>query len=263
MSDDGFPLEPPDETAALPPDAESPKPRRAPKPKEPPRRHSPVRLVLLAVAAVALLSSPWWGRAAMRRMAFFRVRRVQVIGARFVPPDEIVRRLGVDTTASVWDPAGPLEARVMAHAEVLSAKVERRLPGTLVVRVAERVPVALVAAQTGLVPYDERGVALPIDPARTLVDAPVLDRADVSLIRLLAGLRAAAPELFARVSDVSRVGGDELVVRLDHLPVRTMYTVTADRLLEVQPVERDLARRQLVATELDLRYRDQVIARIQ
>jgi len=35
------------------------------------------------------------------------------------------------------------------------------------------------------------------------------------------------------------------------------------RLADIFPVESDLARRQLRAEELDLRYRDQVIARLQ
>ena len=42
-----------------------------------------------------------------------------------------------------------------------------------------------------------------------------------------------------------------------------MKSVTSDRFYEIQPVRDDLARRQLKVVELDLRYRDQVIARIQ
>jgi len=36
-----------------------------------------------------------------------------------------------------------------------------------------------------------------------------------------------------------------------------------DRLADIFPVENDLARRQVHVDELDLRYRDQVIARLQ
>jgi cell division protein FtsQ len=38
--------------------------------------------------------------------------------------------------------------------------------------------------------------------------------------------------------------------------------VTVRRLEDLEPVERDLANRRLSAVELDLRYRDQVIARL-
>jgi cell division protein FtsQ len=51
-------------------------------------------------------------------------------------------------------------------------------------------------------------------------------------------------------------------VQVADVPVRTMTSVTLARLSDIEPVERDLARRQLRAAELDLRYRDQVIARL-
>jgi len=50
---------------------------------------------------------------------------------------------------------------------------------------------------------------------------------------------------------------------LDRWPVRAMADVTPQRLAEIYPVENDLTRRQARVAELDLRYRDQVIARLQ
>jgi cell division protein FtsQ len=44
--------------------------------------------------------------------------------------------------------------------------------------------------------------------------------------------------------------------------VRTMPDVTVGRLAELVPVEVDLARRGVRALEIDLRFRDQVIARL-
>ena len=46
-------------------------------------------------------------------------------------------------------------------------------------------------------------------------------------------------------------------------PVRAMQDITVERLAEVEPVEMDLARKQVRVAEIDLRYRDQVIARLQ
>jgi len=54
-----------------------------------------------------------------------------------------------------------------------------------------------------------------------------------------------------------------LVLQLKTIPVRTMQDVTLERLAEIEPVEADLNRKQLHPLELDLRYRDQVIARLQ
>jgi cell division protein FtsQ len=196
-------------------------------------------------------------------MAFFRVRRIEILGAHYVAPGDILSRLHVDTTVSVWDPTKPLVARVSAHPEIQSVVVRRKLPGTLVVEVVERVPVALVPAASGFRVYDQRGVSLPIDPTKVGVDAPVLMQADARLLRLLGTMRERRPDLYARVSAIRRVGKDELVLQLNTLPVRAMQDITLERLAEIEPVEGDLARRQLRVAEIDLRYRDQVIARLQ
>jgi hypothetical protein len=52
-------------------------------------------------------------------------------------------------------------------------------------------------------------------------------------------------------------------MHFESLPVRAMLDVTPDRLAEIFPVEADLAKRQARVAELDLRFRDQVIARLQ
>ena len=198
-------------------------------------------------------------------MSFFRVRHVEILGARYVQPREILDRLKVDTLASVWDPAGPLETRVARHPLVREVQVGRRLPGTLVVRLGEHVPVALVPAANGFRAYDERGVPLPIDPTLADVDAPILARPDSALLKFLGAARTETPALYRRVSEVRREpeGGGELLFVLDSLPVRALADITLHRLADLELVEQDLARRRLRAIELDLRYRDQVIARLQ
>jgi cell division protein FtsQ len=221
-----------------------------------------LRLALMGIGALLVVTSPLWAPLILRHMAFFRVRRIEIQGARYVAPSDILARLHVDTTASVWDATGPLARRVMAHPEIARAEIERKLPGTLVVRVTERTPVALVPANGGFRVYDERGVALPIDPTRVSVDAPVMLQPDSAAFRLLGAMRGAMAALYARVSAV-RVAGDTLVLELDDIPVRTMRDVTLDRLAEIEPVEADLNKKQLHALEIDLRYRDQVIARLQ
>jgi cell division protein FtsQ len=228
-----------------------------------------VRRAAIALATMVVLSVPWWGRAIARRLDFFRVRRVEIDGTRYVSPDEIVSRMRVDTTASIWDDVNALEQRVRQHPSVRSVRIERKLPGTLLVRLTENLPVALVQAASGLVAVDATGRSLPIDPAVADVDLPVLAARDTSALRVLGEVREQAPALFARIGEVRRLaagGSSYLRFRLSEQPVRDILTsadVTADRLADVVPVEQDLARRSLRATELDLRFRDQVIARVE
>lgn len=227
-----------------------------------------IRLIVFALCAILVLASPFWAPLLFRRMAFFRVRRIEILGARYVAPSDILTRLHVDTAASVWDPKAPLERRVASLPEIATVTIERKLPGTLLVRVTERAPVALVPANGGFRVYDERGVALPIDPTRVSVDAPVIVQPDPktmpNVLRLLGAMRVGMPELYARLSAVRRGGAaDELVLQLKTVPVRAMQDVTLERLAEIEPVEADLHHKQLHPLELDLRYRDQVIVRLQ
>lgn len=221
------------------------------------------KLALAGIVLLVLLASPLWGPRTLRHLAFFRVRKIEVNGLRYTPAGDVLARLKVDTTRSVWDPLGPLAERVMAHPQVESAYVSRKLPGTLVVDVVERKPVALVPVGAELRAVDERGVTLPLDPSRTPVDAPVVTAPrDARVYHLLGQMQREAPSLFARISSIRAAAGGELLVQVADLPVRTMTSVTLARLSDIEPVERDLARRQLRAAELDLRYRDQVIARL-
>jgi len=196
------------------------------------------------------------------RSSFFRVRKVEIIGARYVPVSDIMDRLHVDTTVSVWDPTGPLVSRLGSHPQLRTVTVRRKLPGTLVVEVQENPPIALVATSDGLRAYDARGTLLPIDLARTPIDAPVLPRRDVGLLRLLNDLRNEAPALYDRVSEIRITAPDEVVFQMGATPVRAMRDVSPARLSEITRVEDDLTRRGLRAAEIDLRYRDQVIARL-
>lgn len=221
-----------------------------------------VRLAVAASIAVLALGAPFWAPLLLRHLSFFRVRRVEIVGARYVPVSDILERLHVDTTASVWDPTQPLVARLASHPQLRHVTVRRKLPGTLVVEVEENPPVALVPGDDGFRAYDARGVALPMDLARTPVDAPVLARRDVGVLQMLGALRKEAPAIYDRVSELRVTGAEELVLDLSGTPVRAMRNVTAARLADVEPVEEDLARRGLHAAEIDLRYRDQVIARL-
>jgi cell division protein FtsQ len=221
-----------------------------------------IRLVLFGLAAVLALGSPFWGPLVMRRMPFFHVHRIEILGAHYVSSADVVARLNVDTMKSVWDPTAPLEARVESFPEVAKAVIERKLPGALVVHVTERIPVAFVQSSGGMRAYDERGALLPIDPARVTVDLPVLWQRDTVLLRLLGAMRIEMPGLYSRLTFARRGAGNDVIFLLDTERVRVMRDVTLDRLADIAPVEDDLAKKHLRVAEIDLRYRDQVIARL-
>lgn len=220
-----------------------------------------VRWLWRGTLLLALLTIPWWGRALLRELSFFRVRRVVIEGTRYAAPDEIVSRLAVDTSVSIWDGVSPLVSRVEAHPQVRSARIRRRFPGTLVVEVTEHRPVALVSTPTGLTVADAMGRTLPVDPTVVDVDLPVVEGRDTLVLRVLGEVQEALPALHARVSEVRRVTADEVVFTLPSLRIRTAAAVSVQRLSEALAVQQDLVARARPALELDLRFRDQVVAR--
>jgi cell division protein FtsQ len=231
-----------------------------------------VRRRRIALSAGALLLLTLWFVAplALSRLDYFHVQTVQLEGARFLTPSAVVAALGADTTVSVFGDPGAFAARVEGMPLVARASVRRRLPGTLVVSIVERTPVALIATADGFRGVDSAGVRLPIDPAVSAFDAPVVlpasgprdSAADRRIYNLLGMLRAKDPELFDAIEEVRRASPTEWHIRTTRELVRVRPEVTLERLGDIFPVEQDLARRHLRAVELDLRFRNHVIARL-
>lgn len=196
-------------------------------------------------------------------LSFFSVRAVDVRGLRYLEADVVVARLRVDTLQSVWQDLSILRRRLLGHPQIRDVSISRRLPGTIVVTVIENLPVALLSDARGLQPYAGGGRALPIDPALARLELPVIFIADPRLLAALDRLRRQQPALFARISEASRDSAGDLVLGLDEFRVRAPLGLSAGGLTDIFPVEFDLARRGLPIAELDLRYRDQVIARLQ
>jgi cell division septal protein FtsQ len=249
----------------------------------PERLRKPGWKMLGGIFLVAVIMAAAWGvRSAARQMAFFRVRSVEVRGVRYLQPKEVLSRLRVDTLMSLWDDLEPLRERVRHHPQITDVTITRRLPGTLVVTIQENQPVALIQSATGLVPYDSLGHVLPIDPARTNLDLPIVATSDPVLLKLVGAIRYTAPRVFSRIEEVRRTGRDEILLTLSRneaqrtravgdtiasnggtVRVRIPLGLSVERLADIFPVENDLVRRQVHVGELDLRYRDQVIARLQ
>ena len=227
-----------------------------------PRWRRWLKLGATATAVLAVLAAPWWGPPALSTLDFFHVRKVEFEGVRFSDPTDLMTRLALDTLASVWMPLEPVAERLLAHPLVDGVEVSRRLPGTVHVRVTERQPVALESAPDGMRVLAANGETLPIDPTQTPLDVPVAVGADSLLLRLLDRVRLGAPALWAKLSEARREGRDDVRLVLPAFDVRTRADVTVARLDDIFPVEADLTRRRLRPTELDLRFRDQVIARL-
>ena len=268
-------------TDPLPLEPEAPPPRSG-------RRWGLIAFVLLLVL---LAPASWLARRGATKLEFFHLRTVAVEGTLYLSPERVVERLGVDTMRSVWDDTDPLVERLRSMPQIGDVTISRKLPGTLVVSIRENLPVALAASPRGLEAVDSLGVVLPIDPTRDDLDLPIAAQRDKPILALLGDVRANNPMMFHRINEVARDGRNGMVLSLlplftgnavnppavagdslsvpeapaapRMLRVRVSVGVSAARLADIFPVESDLLRRRASVAELDLRYRDQVIARLQ
>ena len=222
------------------------------------RRLKPGRKIL---GALVLGTALWFGLPRLLRdVDFFRVRRVEIAGLQYLDPAKVVSALKLSPKASVFDDPSPLARRVLAIRGVTSVDVGRRIPGTLEVALEETVPVALASRGNELAMLDARGRVLPFDPLRSAPDLPLAANGDAIVTRVLARVRDADPDLFARVGAAWRVGPD-VVLEVGGRRFWFGAQVSAEDIRAVTAVEQALARSGRPYQELDGRFAGQVIVR--
>lgn len=165
------------------------------------RRLSPARRRLLQVgSAVVLVAVVGWALLAGPLLA---VRRVQVDGAVTLTADEVRRSAGIaDGTPLLRVDVDAARARVARLPQVASVQVTRGWPGTVVVTLTERVPVAVVDRNGTRTLVDRDGVlfdtitgnpppgVVPLDVADPRPDDPATRAALAALAAMPRSLRA-------------------------------------------------------------------------
>ena len=210
------------------------------------------------VIAAALL---WYATPSiLRRLDFFRIRRVEIAGIRYLAPATILGALRLDARSSVFDNLLAAGQGLKALPGIRSAIVRRRLPGTLEIFVEEAVPVALATRGPTLVPIDSSGRVLPFDPAATAPDLPIAVTADPAVARVLATIREHDPALFAQIETARRMR-DDVMLECDGRRLWFGPAATAEDIRAVTAVAQDLARQGRKYRELDGRFAGQVIVR--
>lgn len=220
-----------------------------------PRRRIGRWLVAAALAVGLFLGA----RAGLRHLAFFSVRRIEVVGAQYLDAATVTAALGLGPRANLFDPIAGLVARVKALPGVMDAGLARRIPGTLRIWVREAEPVALAERGDRLVLVDERGAVLPFDPAQSPADLPVA-AADSVVAGLLGRIRDFDPELFGRIQRGSRYRGDVLL-DLEEGQLLLRGNAEAGEIEAVAVVAGVLARDGRAWRELDGRYPPRVVVR--
>lgn len=244
----------------------------------------PVRVAGFCLLGAAVLAAPLWGPRVLRHVGWFEIARVEVSGTRLLAPQEVLAAARVRPGQNVWEDPSRWEQALRAHPAVHEAEVTRQLPRSLRIRIREKQPVAFLETGT-LHPVTAAGELLPLDPARSPVDLPILRvgrhagpqsaLSDTSVARLLdtlGRLQRLDPALSARISEV-RADGADLRLMLARPAAEILLPGDAaddeQRLRELGAVIADLEQRLPAPNvdagapaSLDARFADQVVVRI-
>jgi cell division septal protein FtsQ len=233
--------------------------------------HASRRVLMWGAAVVAVLIVWTMAPAVLRRLSFFRVRQVELVGIRYLDAETVLAALRLAPHASVFDDTSVLADRIRGVGGVADAAVSRRPPGSLKVIVREKEPVALVAnARGALTVVDAGGESLPFDPAGQGVasaagglDLPVVQVADSGVVGVLARIQAFDPALFQTIDAARRAGATRSDVLLELGTHRLLLARDAgpEVIQAVVLVARDLAAKARPYAELDGRYAGQVVVR--
>lgn len=196
----------------------------------------------------------------LRSLEFFRVRRIEFVGATVVRTSQLLDHLGLPDTVSLFDSFDEIPARLAQVPGVREVRVRRRLPGTLRIEITQGTPVAVSPGPQGMTIVDDRGRALRFDPGSTTPDLPVMREPDSLAAGLLARIRRVDPELFQRAGVVWRSGGD-VVLEVEGRRYWFRPDATAEAILAVSAVAADLAGKGRTFRELDGRFAGQVVVR--
>src|SRR3989442_839312 len=230
---------------------------------------------VLAWAGAAMLVMMIWMTAplGLRRLRFFRVRQVEIVGIRHLDADQVLAALRLPERASVFDDTKVLADRLRGLDGVADASVNRRPPGSLQVIVREIEPVALVMSGRGaLQPVDADGRELPFDLAG--LDLPIVraggaggagdaGAGDSGVVGLLARVQAVDPALFQTIDAARRMEAQRGDVLLELGAHRVLLNRDAgpEVIEAVVLVARDLAAKARPYAELDARFAGQVVVR--
>ncbi|TFB69696.1 FtsQ-type POTRA domain-containing protein [Cryobacterium glaciale] len=146
------------------------------------------------------------------------LRTIEVVGTSRIPATDVSAALAdqLGTPLPLVD-ADVVKGALSQFTLIQSYVTESRPPGTLVVRIIERVPVGVLAGPTGFDLVDAAGVVIETTPERTvgypLIDAP--DGIDSAGFKAAAAVLAVLPDgIRAQLDTVTAVTTDDVTLSL-------------------------------------------------
>lgn len=247
-----------------------------------PSPRSALRSLLLAGLGLALGGAVYGGTVlaewAVKSDAFL-LKEIKVSGAVDLPEYEIMKAAGVSRGVNILSlPVDDIRRSISSLPTVKCCSVQRRLPGGLLIKVAERRPYFLVncgcvwrvdreGIVLGKADADDLeglfmaglGVAGPLSPGTSL------EAGEVGLVvNTIKAIKKYAPELCDIVSEICVTNEGDIVLFTCDPPHRVVFGKggpKAESLVALRTVLGDLKRRDLSGMEINLRFSRQLVVR--
>lgn len=133
------------------------------------RRLGIIFLIVTTCLLVLLKVSTW-----LNAQELFLLKEIKVEGTRFIGNQEVLKLVQTDSLVNLLDlDLHRISEPIRQHPLIEDVSVSRRLPSTLLIKVTERKPLAILN-QSELVAIDVRGKLLPEFKLEMLTDYPVI-----------------------------------------------------------------------------------------
>lgn len=233
--------------------------------------------ILLAVAIGLVLSfAPGWGRGPDG----FRIARVDVRGNEVLTAAEIEMLAGLEPGGSLLSVSvASVEKALTSSPRIERAEASRLLPDRIVIRLAEKLPLAFVETPSGVVEVADDLTVLPEVAMTAFVDVPTVtgaigevsgERVDdgaelVAALDLIRKARELSPALWMDMSEIHIAPGSGLIIYTvaDGAQIRVgSGALDADGLRRLSLVLEDLRAKGARAESIDLRFKDQAVVKL-
>jgi cell division protein FtsQ len=176
--------------------------------------YAAILMILLSLGLVLFL-----------RSSAFSIQQIKVQGLKTIPASEILKLSnGVQGQNLILFDSDALSHKILLHPLVKSVQFQRELPHTLVIKVTERTPAALLVVPEGVVEVDEQGTFL-----RRLESWPKTDYPVISGIALAdtagPGQRLSDPSLMAALNLLGQAPA-ALIAQIGEVHVNQIQQIT-------------------------------------
>ena len=222
-------------------------------------------VVLVALVAAASL----WLYQRMQQDRRFAIQRVETAGAEHTSPAAIQKIASKYVGSNLFKlDIAALRGQLLALPWIESVAIEKKIPNTLIVRITERKPIALAAAEANLRYVDNHGLSFaPLSVGEGNPELPIITGARPDelprTVDFLQHVRRERPELFARISEIAPVAPDAF--QIFDRDIRTVIVMKpegyAEKWQQLYSIVRQEGLQGSAVEYADLRFKRRVIIR--